>query len=604
MSTQTEVLLYSGNEFTGFNKGIIVPLYKAGQIPKAPEFRSVAEYDGIMIEFLSDDPKARLFIDHFYKDEEVTLVPGDKEIIAPLRNSEINPSPAYYSIKVHCADGIFETFYLVEGKHLDWAHIRSMRDFLESRVNGLAYDLLRKRSGMWDGETDNNSEWFGTYKRLLKHASTLRHQLELILENPIESIEKVYLPTMTSRHPDRVSQRWLERRGMTRSINEAVHHYESTISLSLNNKENIWLVSFLYDVRRKVKNVLSRFTDSDHLKEATLHELKQKIEKQEKELEQLTSLSIAHTFKKKVKVQQEYLLSLKKEQQKKASEFEAFKKGKQDLEKLYAYLCRVLTETWLSSIDRSVVLTRPTLKLQKDSRYGVLLKIKRILADDVRRESSNRKQVYPYQKTEKLLEVYVVCILCEIIQSLKWEWTDGWIGGFESEPPTFKELNSGQEIIFYKNGYKMVMTYEPKLERIVSQKHDGFEATGHNFPDILLAIYNESDEFAKAIIIEVKHRHYRYLIHPTQSTDVMEQLKGYTHIVYYSDGGDKIIRDAIDRVICVYPKQERGKEQELYYGNMIRFFQIQPCSDASEAPFGYDYLYCEIEDFCRSNMPN
>jgi hypothetical protein len=603
MSTHLEVRLYTGNEFSGFREDYkLVQLYRVGQMPEGQEFQTVDEYDGIMIEFLCDDPTAKLYVDHFIKDEEVELSSGAKEVLVPLKNSEINPSPAYYGIRVQCEDGLYETLYMVKGKHLDWSHIRSMRNFLESRVSGIAYDLLRKRSGMWDGENASGTEWFNTYKRLIKHASSLRHQLEKILEDPLESIQRVYTQTVTSKRPDRVSQRWLEKRGMTRSLHEAAQFYESRITLSLDNRENAWLISFLYDVRRKVKDVLSRFMDADHLKENVLQGFKQRIEEQEREVNRLNSLSVAYTIKKQVQAAQERLNGMRKDYQKGKSELEAFQKSKLDLERIYAYLSRVLTESWISTLRRPVIPVSPSLRLQKDPRYGALLKIKRILAENARRESSSRKYVYPYRTTEKLLEVYIVCLLCQMLQDLNWNWNDGWIGGFDSEVPTFRELHSGEELIFHKDGYQLTLTYEPKLDRIVQQDHTGFEGTDHNSPDILLSIFDRKGQFLKAMVVEVKHRHYRYLIHPVQTTDVMEQLKGYTHIRYHS-GGRKIVREAIDRVLCVYPKQERGQPYEIQYGNMIRFIQIQPCPNSEDTPVGYNYLRDEIIDFCRNHAP-
>jgi hypothetical protein len=102
------------------------------------------------------------------------------------------------------------------------------------------------------------------------------------------------------------------------------------------------------------------------------------------------------------------------------------------------------------------------------------------------------------------------------------------------------------------------------------------------------------------------NRNYVYLVHPQakdQSTDVNEQLKAYTSIFYHCTQRNTIIRDAVDRVICVYPRQDKGKPYEERYRKMIQLIQIEPAENKDEFPFGYDSLLEQIKTFFLNHAP-
>ena len=118
----------------------------------------------------------------------------------------------------------------------------------------------------------------------------------------------------------------------------------------------------------------------------------------------------------------------------------------------------------------------PPKGIRVDPRYAALFRIYRQLKDNVVRDSSIRKQAYPCVSTNELFEVYMVCILCELLQEEGWHWKNGWVGHFGTEMPTFTELRSGEEITFrHEEGYTMEIAYDKKISRNVEDGYFGFE---------------------------------------------------------------------------------------------------------------------------------
>jgi hypothetical protein len=283
-----------------------------------------------------------------------------------------------------------------------------------------------------------------------------------------------------------------------------------------------------------------------------------------------------------------------------SNELQKFKGNGQELNRMLAWLSKNIHLSWLAQVKQIQGGVAPVLRLRKDPRYSALYRVFMQLRDNLKQDKSTQKNTYPYLGTAKLMEVYTVCLVAELLQENGWEWKNGWVAGFGQELPTFCELHSGEKLTFERSGYQIELAYDKKIPKHANENHVGFEAIVNDRPDIMLTLFNSNGVFVKSLVIEVKHRNHAYLIHPQakdQSTDVIEQLKGYTRIYYHCPHTKRVVREAVDRVICIYPKQDRGKAYESKYGNFIHLVQIQPTSLADQTIYGLDILQDQINEF-------
>lgn len=586
-----------------------ITLYPSGQIPEDAIFITVKEYEGIRLALESSDPTARLYFDDFETDEVGELAPGGDRILIQNGDTGNAPSPAQYSLRLHTSSGVWETLYTVEPKHYDWSYIHSLRSYLEERVHGMTYNLLKKRSGMWIQDSNKDTHWFTTFRTLQNVFSTLKRQMVLIAEQPLDRIEKVYERSPISTHPDRKSQRWLSNKGQRVNLNShlPVQFMEKRALLTVDNPENQWVLWFLHEVNLQCKEIHERFGELEFGKRNELQCEKVVHETGVEELAQFRQARYSVALRKRMNDLQQSIRTSVDNMTRLEQELIRYQSTKAEVQQMVAWLSHTLHTGWLTN----VTLPRrayPTVGVRKDPRYGALYRISLLLKDNVQRNSSVRRQAYPYLSTNKLMEVYTVCLLCEMLLQEGWVWEEGWVRGFSKDTtPSFCELRSGEELTFVReDGHQLKLAYDKKIPRSVEEGYVGFETqSNHDMPDILISLFNPSGVFIQAMVVEVKHRNYHYLVHPVlrdQSTDVTEQLKGYAIVSYSCAHRNRNIRDAVARVVCVYPKQDRAPEQEMRYRGLIRLIQIEPSSSPEEKPFGIGYLHEEINGFIERSI--
>lgn len=603
MIMHPKIRIYHRNTYThDWGAGEPVTLYPSGQIPLNAKFCTVNEYDGIKIAFEAGHSEDRLIFDHFTEDVEKIMSPGDVVSVIDPEDTKNMPPPAHYSLRVEGPSGVWETLYLIDSKHMDFSYIQSLRSYLEERVTGVTYDLLRRRSGKWTPEAGSAPYWFNIYRNIWEKLGTIRRQVELIVQAPLDNIQRQYQRQMSNIHSDRRSQRWQNRKGLSKNPTPGipVQFYEKRTVLTVDTPENQWLAWFLRYLRRNLNDVGLRFVLWESAKQQEYqeafrlkNELQEELAKNERLYYQVAFKKRNDDLRKQIKLQDGLLKRLD-------GEVIRFAGNKQEVHRMIAWISKTLNSTWLAEVKEIHGGLAPALRLRKDPRYSALFRIFMQLRDNLKRDNSTKKNTYPYLGTAKLMEVYSVCLVTEILQGNGWEWRSGWVAGFGKETPTFSELRSGTKLQFISGGYRLELFYDMKIPRHVGKSHFGFEASVNDAPDILMALFDVEGEFIKSMVIEVKHRNHAYLVHPQardQATDVIEQLKSYTLIRYHRPSGKQIVREAVDRVVCIYPKQDRSQPFESVYGDIIHLVQIRPATPVDPEVFGLSVLRHQIMEF-------
>ncbi|MEJ8554845.1 hypothetical protein [Tepidibacter sp. Z1-5] len=610
MDIQTSVDIYKNNKLYGdYHKIINEKKYPTSSLGES--FISFYEYEKVEIKFNSNNLDDILELECYY-DEEVLkygeevlfkLKPGDCKTLSLGGDNDDMLVPGHYFIGIKTNGVRYEgTYTVIPSAVIKWKSLMGMRQYLESILKGLSYNMYLERKGYSREAILDNKTILEKYKYIEEESFNILECIDMIIKKPIINIEKEYGLKKYQKKNDCKSQRWMAKKGSKyNNIYSPSLFYEKHIDSSYNVYENIMLksiIEYIYSIILEVKN--------EYHKNLEILINKENEENNKYSILKKNYDSISKNNKNMIKRRRE----IKRDIDIMESEIENYIK-KEDTIKLYIErinkfkneLNYYMNETWLKDIKIKHCDNKPSVRMLKNKNYGSIYKIYMNLLSST--TEGNEEKSFPHKKTSKLFEIYNYLLIKDIIEDLGFKWIDGWIKAKDVMSSLNYDLESGETIIFKKDNYNLELSYDKFLNRgnnlidkdisqIVSSTYD------NRRPDILMSLY-DGFRFLGSMIIEVKYRKKSNIYHKKIETDVIYQLKGYRGLEYY-DGNKKRLSDVrpIKKIITVYPGQddERKFTYDMYG---FTFLQIMPCEN-NEKPEGYIELKEEVEEFIDSNI--
>lgn len=610
---------YLNKEYSEINKTIKLNEYESIYIDKCLfEFKEYAQAE---ITFNSSNPTTTLIIESHYDggtkssfentaynyDEEdllKTLKPGESLLLSPGGDSDDMLVPGEYSVKISVNNLCYEGFFYVIPQSANWDSIVNMRNYLESIVRGLSYNIYldRKCSRAGKDATEQTIERYkyleGIYEKFLSH-------IKYVVNNPISDIEKLYKLQSYSKNPDSKSQRWQNKKGIRYNLNALMptNFYEKHTRLTYNTKENRMLkrmLEYIQNLIIEAENEYIKVLNSLSInKNALATKLEEEKKLYKKTLKMINTTRENRGIKKNIDI-------LNKDIKDYESNEQTIKNYIEKLNKLKNRLNYYINETWIRDLDYKFISTDTSSKIFKNLHYNEIYNIYNKLRSS--NTEGNTDITFPKKKTSKLFEIYIFLLTKNVFENLGFDWVDGWIKSEKYEDLFNGDLNQGEYIVLKKLDYKIIIRYDVYLNTpseivdniqgdkdisdiIVSDKNS------HRKPDILVSLYKDN-EFLASEVIEVKYRRKAYIYNSKVNTNVCKQLISYTLFKPYDIKTKKVdsMRSAVYRVICIFPKQDDiGKFQHKNFP--ISFIPIMPSIDNNQRPYGYEYLKGEIIDF-------
>lgn len=603
MDTLPKVIFHEMSQ-NKIRKKMIASLYSEGD--RRYSGVKISEFFGIMVEFITDDPDARLIVESLVNDGNIIVMPGQVKELMPEGDSEDMIVPDDYLIRVECTHGIYESYYEVEPKNFSMTNIRHIREYLEKLLKGLTLQIEKRKTGFYSDNTEQTPSMIFIFDKIIDRYTILVHHIESIINNPLTDIKKVYKEQIGSRRPDLKSQKWLSGKGASRNVNShlATFVYEKKTYLSMNNTENKWVLKILTYFQRTLHSLAFGIDQYLMIKEIAYNDHQYQKDKLQSDLDKVLQnpfYSQQSDFKMGVKKLRDDLKKISIQLSLENKELNNSRERRSKLQRILITLERYLETDWFKEIDKNNT-NKVTLRLLKDSRYAFLYKLYLELKNLENEDNKIDKLVYPRKRNYLLVEYYSVVLCIDILEKIGFQWTKGWKA--DTLNPLDINLPSGTIMRFDNETHWIELAYDTEVDRSHTIDQDGsysrFVGELHRRPDIRLSLHNKkSEEVEGALIIEIKYRGFRYLWNNTVETNVMEQCRAYKNIQYYSSI-NKTTQHKVNHVLVLYPKQEGAKPLELKYGNSIVFIQIEPSDpESGNLPFGYNELTEQIIQFVK-----
>ncbi|MBU3156925.1 hypothetical protein [Clostridium estertheticum] len=569
---------------------------------------TINEYSKIAVKFESDDNNAILKIDSSFSEKPLLLNPSN-HIVTLSQSGDHDDmfTPGYYSVNISASFKVYRGLYFINSQSVTWDGLVNLRKYLEKIMSGLSRNLyLERMTGQKAIYGEEEYSITKMYYYINNNIAKVINSIEGITKNPISDIEKGYKERYYTKKQDAKSQRWLCTKGLNKNSNiyapDIVFEKYSFLNRDIEEnrfikkiiQKNLETIIFIKDGYKSIYNNLIRET-RDNVNLYNKNEAAFNILYNDREV------SKEHKYRKR-----EDLKFLKADIGKLEKHSNFVFEILINLRKIKAILLHYINETWLDDIFYSNKVVKVSQKILRDNRYYQIYDFYLNILAIEKNDPKSKKPNFPSKKTSKLFEYYSVSLVISILRNSGFKWISGWLA--DNSDSGFGLLNgeipTNKPIVFIKDNLRIELVYEKEVETnitVINNNISDFVRTGSHYkPDIMVTLFNnETSKLLNAIVIEVKCRMSKNLQSKNGPTGAIEQAKDYYNFNYYDKekkGGKKTSREVIDKVIIIYPKQD--KVLKYPYDDIdLTFLQVEAndISDTSKH-YGYEELKKEIDE--------
>lgn len=537
------------------------------------------EYEKVVIK---NNSKNLIFrFESAFSENYVILNPGEEEILSEFEYDRADDEykhyyPEKYMIEIEYVNNRVETAYFLVNSNALGENTDNIRKIVSDFSKGLELDLKNSIKGKFYKDT-NQGLYLPLYEKVLNNEKKLHVELDYILKNPIESIEKKLSYT---NKPSKISKKKIMKDIKKSHSNnfKKKQYYEKKI-ITYNNSANIVL-------KKSIRRIINTCNDLDEYFNINLIYISKNIEKNQilfnkSEQEYLAcdskkmDLKYFNTIKSEYLNQKDILTSLK-------NDFINLNEKKLKIKKIKNGLLNILNETWISNIDDDFRIIN-SIQANTNKHYRNVINFSKVINADYE-DNYSKNGLYHYKKTHELYEYYVLILLMRILIE----------EGFHFEINEQYDFNLLFEngIYMFKNGVISIkIVYNKIVKRTDDKPRDEIvnQNSSSNKPDILIMIY-ENNKLVNSVILEVKCRKKCNIYNDSFDTKVFSQLKDYTNFWYF-DHDLNLKKDVINMVYCIYP--DKKSKKDFYNADQICLLSLEPEYDYKNT-LSYREFYNEI----------
>lgn len=540
------------------------------------------EYEEVYIKFDYDKNNGRIFIDTYNDDSKIICNP-DEEILLNLPMRENSLVPGDFEIKIDYKYNII-CYFRVQPKNLEWCELINLRQILDKYIKGICINFnLSKNSNNYKSSDDILYYYQNQYNLWQE----IKWSIKLIINKPDGENEKVYGYYNKQNKMDMRTIKAINKKSRDKL---SPKHYTYQQSINYNISDNIMLYNSLQEYRDILKKNYVNIKKLYITEDEKLNDIKYQYIMKQIELINIKNNNIlSDRYKSSIENRVNYL---------RKSEYIQIEKLKV-IENLNNMLNKttIEVEDIIFEIQKKLTLNkfgRNTISSIKNLRYksiidmlNTIIEIKNYEHDSLNKEDA---LIFRFKKTEVLFEYLCFIRVIEVLLCMGYVCEAGWFQKVINQEYDM-EIPSECDNYFKKENITIVVSYDKEAPNIIEDSYEGLYSfnSRHRRPDISVLIY-KGGTFIKALILEVKYRNSKYIYSNQGDTGVIDTMKDYSQLCYYKG---KLKRDAIDRVITLYPNQKNNislEKNELI--DIFSFIPIDVSSDNIESE-----LYIEIERF-------
>lgn len=541
------------------------------------------EYEEVHIKFDYDKNDGCIFIDTYNDDSKIICNP-DEYIILNLPMIEKSLVPGYFEIKIDCKYNII-CYFIVQPKNLEWSELINLRQILDKYIKGICTNFSLSKSSYNYKSSDDILDY---YKNQYNLWQEIKWSIKLIINNPNGENRKVY---GYYNKQNKIDMRTIRAINKQNKDKLSAKYYTYHQDIDYNTSDNIILYNSLQEYRDILKkNYINtkKFYREEYKK---LNDINEQYRRKQGEFSNIKNSNIlSDRYKSSIENRVNYLRKSKYMQREKLEVIENLSKT---LNKI-----TIEVEDIIFEIQEKLTLNKfekKTVSAIKNLRYkstidmlNKITEIKKYEDDSLNKEDAS---IFRFKKTEVLFEYLCFIRVIEVILCMGYICEAGWFEkvinqGYDMEIP------SECDNYFKKENITIIVSYDKEAPNIIEESYEGLYSfnSRHRRPDISILMYKDGI-FIKALILEVKYRNSKYIYSNQGDTSVIDTMKDYSQLCYYKK--HKLKRDAIDRVITLYPNQKNNislKKRELM--DIFSFIPIDVSLDNIDSE-----LYMEIERF-------
>lgn len=539
------------------------------------------EYEEIYIKFDYDKNKGCIFIDTYDSESKILCNPNE-DILINLPRKENSLVPGYFEIKIEYAYDII-CYYKVEPKNIEWGELINLRQILDRYIRGICSSFNLSKSIY---NYDNCNDILDYYQNQYNLWQEIKSSIKLLMNNPYGEYEKVY---GYYRKPNKIDTRTI--RFISKSNGEKLisKHYTYKQNINYNTTDNIILYNRLLEYRYILKKNYRNIINFYEVEYEKLNNLNEGYKNKQEELINIKNNNIlSDRYKSSIENRVSYLRKEKYEQNEK---LKIIKKVKIILNRITLEIEDIIFDIQEKlNIDKY---SHKPMFLVKNYKYkDIIDKLDKIIITKKYEHNFNKKEealIFRLKKTELLFEYLCFIRSIEVILSMGFSCRGGWFEKVINQEYDM-EIPSECNNYFIKDNISIVVSYDKEAPNTIEADYEGLYSfnSRHRRPDISILIYKDN-KFIKALIIEVKCRNSKYIYSNQGDTSVIDTMKDYSQLCYYNG---KIKRDAVDKVITLYPNQKNNIILES--NELIDIFSFIPININDDSD---NELYREIERF-------
>ena len=491
---------------------------------------SFPELGKCTLTFNSSLPNITLYIQTLHEDEFIILQPG-----ATITLVKSEPTPYSYipdTFSLHLKLSPHTTYtgqFIVTPNHVNLETIQNMRNCINDYAQGLSQnEYIKKRMNL-------------NHSTLLQLTPRLQNALRYLKERPLTSFSKQYTHSKTNKKTSSKSERY----ALQKVPHPKLPYYTLENQLTHDTDENRYFKHLLLSLNHKLSLITFEELTVMLQRENDLFHKQQQLEAHyHQSINHYNASTTSYTTGKQVDTilaEREQLMQRIKQKQ----------KQQQQLHALKSELYQLLHHSYLSSLKPSTKVPKQVLH------HPAYLDLHQALAQTATATHLNSLLPSSHQTT-KLFEYYGYLLLFKLLQDHDFEYESGWYLEqvlYSKHATTFR----------HESGYTAILRFDTQLPRLFEARHRNQSQlvsinSNSTQPDLLIELYDESKQFVRCLIVEMKFRQLRSLYSKETELDVFRQLSDYRMLQFYTPSCERTLTtEAVCEVIVLYPETSNSR---------------------------------------------
>lgn len=540
------------------------------------------EYEEVYVKFDYDENNGCIFIDTYNDDSKIICNPGEDILLnSPMRENSL--VPGYFEIKIDYKYNII-CYFRVQPKNLEWSELINLRQILDKYIKGICTNFSLSKSSYNYKSSDDILDYYQNQYNLWQE---IKCSIKLIINNPDGENKKVYGYHSKQNKIDMRTIRAINKQNRDKL---SAKYYTYQQDINYNTSDNIMLYNSIQeyrDILKKNYTNAKKFYMAEYKK---LNDMNEQYIKKQRELSNIKNSNIlSDRYKSSIENRVNYLRKSKYMQKEKLEIIENLNKilNKITIE-VEDIIFEIQKKLTLNKFEQKAVSSIKNLRYKSTiDMLNKITEIKKYEDDSFNKEYAS---IFRFKKTEVLFEYLCFIRVIEVMLCMGYVFEAGWFEKVINQEYDM-EIPSECDNYFKKENITIVVSYDKEAPNIIEESYEGLHSfnSRHRRPDISILMYKDGI-FIKALILEVKCRHSKYIYSNQGDTGVIDTMKDYSQLYYYKH---KFKKDAIDRVIMLYPNQKNNISLEKK--ELMDIFSFIPI-DVSLNDIDSE-LYMEIERF-------